>query len=57
MSKRVAINHQIKSSEVRLIDSDGNQLGVVPLGDALKKAQEQVPQNQDWKLKATLIQF
>jgi len=41
LSKRVAINHQIKSSEVRLIDSDGNQLGVVPLGDALKKAQEQ----------------
>ena len=38
MSKKVIINHQIKSAEVRLIDSDGNQLGIVPLGEALKKA-------------------
>ena len=40
MSKRVVINHQIKAEEVRLIDSDGEQLGIVSLGDALKKAQE-----------------
>ena len=38
MSKKVIINHQIKSAEVRLIDSEGNQLGIVPLGEALKKA-------------------
>ena len=41
MSKRVVINHQIKSEEVRLIDSDGKQLGIVSLSEALKKAQEQ----------------
>ena len=40
MAKRVVINHQIKATEVRLIDSEGKQLGIVPLGDALKKAQE-----------------
>ena len=40
MSKKIAINHQIKSNEVRLIDSDGQQLGIVSLSEALKKAQE-----------------
>ncbi len=40
MSKKVVINHQIKSEEVRLIDIDGKQLGIVSLGEALKKAQE-----------------
>ena len=38
MSKKIIINHQIKAAEVRLIDSEGNQLGIVPLGEALKKA-------------------
>ena len=41
MAKRVVINHQIKATEVRLIDSEGKQLGIVSLGDALKKAQEE----------------
>ena len=40
MSKKVVINHQIKAEKVRLIDSDGKQLGIVSLGEALKKAQE-----------------
>jgi len=41
LAKRVVINHQIKATEVRLIDSEGKQLGIVSLGDALKKAQEE----------------
>lgn len=41
MSKKISINHQIKAQEVRLIDSDGKQLGVVSLGEALKKAEEE----------------
>ena len=40
MLKRVVINHQIKAEKVRLIDNEGKQLGVVSLGEALKKAQE-----------------
>ncbi|MDD5590091.1 MAG: translation initiation factor IF-3 [Candidatus Portnoybacteria bacterium] len=34
------MNHQIKSSQVRLIDHDGKQLGIVSLSEALKLAQE-----------------
>jgi len=34
------INEQIRMREVRLIGSEGEQLGVMPSGDALKKAQE-----------------
>lgn len=33
-------NFQIRSNEVRVIDEDGEQLGVLPLGEAVKKAQE-----------------
>lgn len=34
------INHRIRATEVRLIDPDGNQLGVVELDDALEKADD-----------------
>lgn len=34
-SKDVLINESIKASEVRLIDTDGSQLGVMPLKEAL----------------------
>ena len=34
------MNRDIRSSPVRLIDSDGGQLGVVPLEEALAKASE-----------------
>jgi translation initiation factor IF-3 len=34
------VNRDISSSPVRLIDSDGGQLGVVPLEEALAKASE-----------------
>ena len=34
------INHQIHASEVRLIDSDGTQLGIVSFPDALNKAKD-----------------
>lgn len=34
------INHRIRKSPVRLIDEDGTQLGVVPLEDAKRRAQE-----------------
>lgn len=39
-SKRAYINSQIRVSNVRLIDSDGEQLGVVPTRDAMQKAQD-----------------
>ncbi|MEE4360100.1 MAG: translation initiation factor IF-3 [Pseudomonadales bacterium] len=39
-SKRATINDAIEASEVRLIDDDGTQLGIVPRADALKAAQE-----------------
>lgn len=35
------INHQIRKSPVRLIDSDGTQVGIVPLEDAKNRAREQ----------------
>ena len=34
------INEEIRAREIRLIDADGNQLGIVPLQDALNKAKE-----------------
>ena len=34
-------NFQIKASQVRLINSDGANLGVMPLGEAVSKAREQ----------------
>lgn len=41
MSKsRIYINHQIRASELRVIGADGANLGVIPLQQALKKAEE-----------------
>lgn len=34
------VNEQIRKSPVRLIDSDGAQLGIIPLEDARRRAQE-----------------
>merc|ERR1711974_426799 len=39
-SKRALINQDIEASEVRLIDADGEQVGIVPLQEALSAAQE-----------------
>ncbi|WP_456267352.1 translation initiation factor IF-3 [Kushneria sp. AK178] len=38
--KRAPINDRIRADEVRLIDSEGEQLGVVPMNEALAKAEE-----------------
>ena len=35
------MNHSIRSREVRCIDSDGTQLGVLDTRDGVRKAQEQ----------------
>jgi translation initiation factor IF-3 len=37
---KVRINHQIRVPEVRVITDDGDNLGVMSVADALKKAQE-----------------
>jgi len=37
---RINVNNRIRASEVRLIDADGKQQGVVPLAKALQAAQE-----------------
>lgn len=39
-NKRARINNQINAREVRLIDQDGAQVGIVSSYEALKKAQE-----------------
>ncbi len=38
--KEVRVNDRIRAKEVRLIDPDGKQLGIVPLEDALEKARD-----------------
>jgi translation initiation factor IF-3 len=38
VSTDVAINNQIRSPQVRLVDGDGNQIGVVPVREALDRA-------------------
>lgn len=38
--KKTLINNQIKTKEVRVIDSDGKQLGIFSLEEALKMAKE-----------------
>lgn len=38
--KEVAINWEIKAPEVRVIDPDGNQVGVLPVKEAIKIAEE-----------------
>jgi len=40
MADRIRVNERIRAREVRLIDEEGNQLGVVTLFDAMKKARE-----------------
>ncbi len=40
LSKRVYANNQIRAKEVRVVDSQGQQLGVFPLQEAIKLAQE-----------------
>ncbi|MBF7083913.1 translation initiation factor IF-3 [Desulfallas sp. Bu1-1] len=40
MSRENRINEDIRAREVRVIDADGNQLGVLPLRDALRIADE-----------------
>ncbi len=39
-TKNVRVNNQIKSKEVRLIGENGEPLGVLPISEALKKAEE-----------------
>jgi translation initiation factor IF-3 len=41
MNIHVRINHQIRATELRVIDSTGANLGVITLSEALGKAQEQ----------------
>ncbi|UCD87545.1 MAG: translation initiation factor IF-3 [Desulfobacterales bacterium] len=39
IAKRINVNRRIRAKEVRLIDPDGKQLGVVPLMEALETAE------------------
>ena len=38
--KNPLVNHRIRATEVRVIDPDGEQLGVISLEEALQKAEE-----------------
>lgn len=38
-SKEMLINDEIREKEVRLIDMDGSQLGILPIADAMAKAE------------------
>lgn len=38
-TQKVKINHQIKAPTLRVITADGDNLGVIALGDALREAQ------------------
>lgn len=41
MSKeRIRVNHQIRAAEVRVIGAEGENLGVIPLSDALNRAHD-----------------
>jgi len=40
LSNRTRINHQIQAKELRLIGPEGENFGVLELGEALKKAEE-----------------
>jgi translation initiation factor IF-3 len=40
LQKRIFINNQIRASKVRVIDSDGKQMGVFDLNEAIQKAKE-----------------
>lgn len=41
MKATVRVNHYIRATEVRVIDEEGQNLGVMKTGDALRMAQEQ----------------
>ena len=41
IAKRINVNKRIRAKEVRLIDADGKQLGVVPFMEALATAKSQ----------------
>ncbi|MDQ7010878.1 MAG: translation initiation factor IF-3, partial [Mariprofundaceae bacterium] len=38
--KELAVNHDIEAEEVRVIGSDGEQIGVLPLAQAIDRAGE-----------------
>lgn len=40
MKEKIRINHQIRAGELRVIGPEGANLGVLSLGDALRKAEE-----------------
>jgi len=40
ISKDVRINEEIRARDVRVVDPEGNQLGIMPLRDALRLAEE-----------------
>ncbi len=40
ISKDVRINEEIRAREVRVVDPEGNQLGIMPLREALRMAEE-----------------
>lgn len=39
-TKNIRINEEIRAREVRLIDQDGNQKGIIPIQEALEAARE-----------------
>ena len=39
IAKRINVNRRIRAREVRLIDPDGKQVGIVPIGQALETAE------------------
>ncbi|OGP52421.1 MAG: translation initiation factor IF-3, partial [Deltaproteobacteria bacterium RBG_13_51_10] len=41
IAKEVNINWDIRAPEVRVIDSEGKQVGILPLKEAMKIAEEQ----------------
>ncbi|AEH22791.1 Translation initiation factor IF-3 [Thermodesulfobacterium geofontis OPF15] len=40
LKKKYRVNEQIKAKEVRLIDPNGKQIGIVPLSEALRYAED-----------------
>ena len=38
--KRININREIRAKEVRVIDPEGNQLGIIPINTAISSAEE-----------------
>jgi len=42
LKARTRINNQIRATELRVVDADGTNLGVIPTEDAIKKAEAQI---------------